>query len=460
MHLNAINFGEKLQSPGEKVIMLKRKITDYLSRWKENHGKECLLVNGARQVGKSYAITRFGQEAYDQFIAIDFVKSPELKSIFARSLDADEIYSRITLSIPGAHIIPGKTLLFLDELQECPEARSAFKYLAQDGRCDVIGSGSLLGVRFRSLDNAPSLPVGYERQITMGPLDFEEYLWARGFDEQAVRTLQGFLEREEAVPQAVNERMSQLLREHIVVGGMPAVVESFLGGLDFGAAHEAQLMLHNLYLDDVAKYAPTTERVKARACYLSLPRQLAKENTKFQYSVVEKRAGARKFESSVDWLIGAEVTLSCRAVSTISFPLASYEDGSRFRLYANDTGLLMAMFDFSMKAAIVDDTLSGPMKGGIYENVAACILSRAGIPLRYWASRNGNYKIEFVAERAAAPIPIEVKASRGSTASLNAVLANDNVRIGYKCADGANIDRDGKKTTIPLYMLPFVFKRE
>lgn len=438
--------------------MLKRKITRYLSWWKDNHGKECLLVNGARQVGKSYAISHFGQEAYDQFIAIDFVKNPELKSIFARSLDANEIYSRITLSIPRAHVIPGKTLLFLDELQECPEARSAFKYLAQDGRCDVIGSGSLLGVRFRSLNDAPSLPVGYERQITMGPLDFEEYLWGRGFDEQAISTLQGFLEREEAVPQAVNERMSQLLREHIAIGGMPAVVETFLGGLDYGAAHDAQLMLHNLYLDDVAKYAPATDRVKARACYLSLPRQLAKENTKFQYSVVEKRAGARKFEGSVDWLVGAEMALSCRAVSTISFPLASYEDDSRFRLYANDTGLLMAMFDFSMKEAVVNDTLSGPMKGGIYENVAACMLSRAGVPLRYWTSRNGNYEIEFVVERAASPIPIEVKASRGSTASLNAALANDNVRIGYKCAGGANVGRVGKKITLPLYLLPFVFK--
>lgn len=438
--------------------MLERKITHFLNRWKDSHGTECLLVNGARQVGKSYAVTRFGEASYDQLIIIDFVKNPELKSIFANSLDADEIYSRITLTIPNVRILPGRTLLFLDELQECPEARSAFKYLAQDGRCDVIGSGSLLGVRFRELANAPSLPVGYERQITMGPLDFEEYLWARGFDREATDSLQGFLEREEAVPRAVDEKMTRLLREYIAIGGMPAVVEAFLDGLDYGSAHEAQLMLHALYLDDVAKYAPPAERVKARSCYLSLPRQLAKENTKFQYSVVEKRAGARKFESSVDWLVGAEIALPCRAVSSLAFPLASYEDESRFRLYANDTGLLMAMFDFSMKAAIVNNTLTGPMKGGIYENVAACMLARANVPLRYWTSRNGAHEIEFIAERDAAPIPIEVKASRGSTASLNAVLADSVVRIGYKLAGEANIGRDGKKLTAPLYLLPFLFQ--
>ena len=440
--------------------MLERKITRYLRKWKESHGAECLLVNGARQVGKSYAVSRFGEEAYESVVSIDFVRDPQLKGIFSRSLEADEIYSRITLLIPGARIVPGRTLLFLDELQECPEARSAFKYLAQDGRCDVIGSGSLLGVRFRELSGAPSLPVGYERQVVMGPLDFEEYLWARGYGEGAANELRGFLAREEPVPRAANEEMSRLLREYLAVGGMPAVVEAFLAGLDWGAAHEAQLMLHGLYLDDVAKYAPPAERVKARACYLSLPRQLAKENTKFQYSVVEKRAGARKFEGSVDWLVGAEVALRCQAVTAMEFPLASYEDGSRFRLYANDTGLLMAMFDFSMKAAVVDDELSGPMKGGLYENLAACMLARAGVPLRYWTSRNGAHEIEFVAERGAAPVPLEVKASRGSTASLNSVLGLEGVRVGYKLGGGLNVGRDGKKVTLPLYMLAFLFDRD
>ena len=436
--------------------MLKRKIFDTLKAWKSTHGAECLLVNGARQVGKSFAIEAFGNSDYESFIKIDFIKQPELKFIFEDSLAPEDIYSRITLSIPGAQLLPGKTLIFLDEIQECPEARSAFKYLAQEGSYDVIGSGSLLGVRFRELKNAPSLPVGYERQITMRPLDFEEFLWARGYSEKALDTLRGYLEHTEPVPQAIHKPMMRQLREYLAIGGMPATVQSFVkGNGDFAAAHQQQLMLHESYLDDIAHYASAPERVKARACYLSLPRQLAKENTRFKYSEVEKRSSARKFEGSIDWLTSANMALRCNAVSTPTFPLASYENDSRFRLYANDTGMLMAMFDFSMKEAVVNNTLAGPMKGGLYENLIASILAQRGTPLRYWTSSNNKHEIEFLIEENAGIVPLEVKASRGATASLNAILERDDVQKGYKFIDG-NIGIDGKKHTLPLYMAAFL----
>ena len=215
-------------------------------------------------------------------------------------------------------------------------------------------------------------------------------------------------------------------------------------------------MLHTLYLDDIAKYAPSNDQVKARSCYLSLPAQLAKENTRFKYSVVEKRSNARKYEGSIDWICGANMTLKSTCVSTPSFPLASYEQTDRFRLYANDTGMLMAMFDFSMKQAVVDNTLVGPMKGGLYENLIAGMLAQKDIPLRYWMSQNSKYEIEFLVEQNATVAPIEIKASKGSTASLNAILERDDVRVGYKLIDG-NIGRDGKKITLPLYMALFLF---
>ena len=439
--------------------MLKRKMLDYLRSWKALGAKKCLLINGARQVGKSFIVDRFGEESYQSYIKLDFVEHPEQAGVFAGSLAADDVYSRITLFVPGATIVPGRTLLFVDEIQECPAARAAFKYLAMDGRCDVIGSGSLLGIRFREIeDNAPSLPVGYEQQVTMRPLDFEEYLWARGYGEGALETLQGFLDRMEPIPQALHQQMMGLLREYLAVGGMPAVVQAFVdSGCDFGAAHSEQVDLHALYLDDIARYAPSQERVKARACYLSLPRQLAKENTKFQYSVVEKRAGARKFAGSVDWLVGSEAVLRCQAVSTPAFPLASYEIDDRFRLYANDTGLLMAMFDFSMKASVVSNALAGPMKGGLYENLVATALAANGVPLRYWMSENGNREIEFLAERDACAEPVEVKASRGSTASLDFLLERDDVKRGYKLIDG-NVGQCGKKVTLPLYLAMFLYR--
>ncbi len=438
--------------------MLKRKMYHTLLEWKRSHINECLLLCGARQVGKSFLVTEFGNAEYEHFIAIDFVKNPELKAIFSESLSAETIYSRMTLLIPGIRLVPGETLIFLDEIQECPAARSAFKYLAQDGRFDVIGSGSLLGIRFTGMADAPSLPVGYERQITMHPLDFEEFLWARGYQSDAISLLKGFLDRMEAVPQAIHQAMMRYLREYAAIGGMPAVVEAFSSNADFGAAHDAQTMLHALYLDDIAKYAPASKRVKARSCYLSLPAQLAKENTRFKYSVVEKRSSARKYEGSVDWICGANMALRCECVSMPEFPLASHAQADRFRLYANDIGMLMAMFDFSMKRAVVDNTLTGPMKGGLYENLIAGMLAQKNIPLRYWISQNAKQEIEFLAEEDAAVVPVEVKASRGSTASLNAMLARENIKVGYKLIDG-NIGKDGKKITLPLYMAMFLFDR-
>ena len=438
--------------------MMKRKMLGYLREWRRAKHGEALLVKGARQVGKSFVVDQFGRSDYESFISIDFVKQPQMKTAFAGSLDPAEIFLQISLLMPGAHLIPGSTLLFLDEIQECPQARSALKYLAQDARFDTVASGSLLGIQYREDDVQPSIPVGYERAVEMRPLGFDEFLWARGYDEEAVASLSRYPESFEAVPQAVNDAMMRLFREYIAVGGMPSVVQAFVDSNDFGVVHDEQVKLLGSYRDDIAKYATASERVKARACYESLPRQLAKENTKFQYAVVEKRGTARKFEGSVDWLVGADMVLRCQAVSSLSYPLASYEDGSRFRLYANDTGLLIAMHDFDMKAAVVNNTLAGPMKGGLYENAVACMLAQNGVALRYWTSKDAKREIEFAGQRDAAVVPVEVKASRGTSLSFDEVLARDDVKLGYKLADG-NVGRSGKKVTLPLYLSMFLFRR-
>lgn len=437
--------------------MLQRKMLDYLRHWRTSHHQECLLINGARQVGKSYVVQWFGEQDYQHLVLVDFIKNPALSDAFSGSLEVDDITARLTLYLPDARFVPGQTLIFLDEIQECPQARAALKYFALDGRYDVIASGSLLGIRFRQMEEEPSLPVGYERQVTMRPLDFEEFLWALGYQPSALDTLKGFLARMEPVPASLNERMMRHLREYLAIGGMPAVVQAFVSENSFSSAHDAQLQLHALYLDDVARYAPPSERVKARACYLSLPQQLAKENTRFAYKTVEANGRARKFQSSVDWLVGAELALPCYALSTAKFPLTAYEQRDRFRLYANDTGLLMAMYDFAMKAAVVDNALTGPMKGGLYENLAACMLASHGKPLRYWMSSDSKSEIEFVLDgKHASVVPVEVKAGRGSSASLDSMLKRDDVEVGYKFIDG-NLGTDGKKVTLPLYMLAFLF---
>lgn len=441
--------------------MLKRKMMDRLKAWKETAAHECLLVTGARQVGKSYIVEAFGRQCYENFVCLDFIEHPEYRQIFSGSLDAHDIYRRISLLVPGAGVVPGRTLIFLDEIQECPAARTALKYLAIDGSCDVVASGSLLGIRFlqSEIDGGfSSVPVGFERAIEMHPLDFEEYLWARGYDEGATASLVELARAAEPIGGQVNEQMMSLVREYLAVGGMPAVVAEFVSSDSYQTAHDEQVKLLATYEDDIARYARPSERVKARACYRSLPAQLAKENTKFKYSVVERGGTARKFDGSVEWLEGADMVLRCDCVSTPRFPLAAYVDNSRFRLYANDTGLIMARYGFDMKAAVVGNTLKGPMKGGLYENLVACMLASNDVPLRYWMSSDGGREVEFVVDWDGSVVPVEVKASRGSTVSLDHMLERDDVKMGYKLISG-NAGVDGKKVTLPLWLAPFLFRR-
>ncbi len=432
--------------------MLRRKIAKTLKQWRRTKQHECLLVKGARQVGKTHAVVEFGTSSYESFIPINFIESPHLKTAFDGELSSSEIKKRLTLLVPGIKYVENSTLLFLDEIQECPNARTALKFLAQDTGMDVIASGSLLGL---SYPEVASIPVGYERQIEMFGLDFEEYLWAVGYDDHATDLLRDYLRKLEPVPDDVNQKMLGTMREYMAIGGMPAVVQTFVDTNNFTTAFSEQEMILNSYLDDIAKYASPADRNKARECYLSIPRQLAKENTKFKYGVVEKRGTARKFETSLDWLRDASLIRYCRAVTTPQFPLRAYEDEGRFRVYLNDPGLLCAMYGFDMMGAIANDELKGPMKGGIYENIVADMLAKAGCDLHYWMNDKGNIEIEFLLEKSAQAVPVEVKAKRGATASLDNMLARDDVAVGYKLA-ASNIGTSGKKITLPLYMACFL----
>lgn len=432
--------------------MLKRKILQSFRQWRNEHREECLLVKGARQVGKTYAISHFGQTEYRQFIPINFIESPELKAAFDGDLSSAEIKKRLSLLVPGITYVDGSTLLFLDEIQECPNARTSLKFLAQDPSIDVIASGSLLGLSYREVS---SIPVGYERQMEMFGLDFEEYLWAIGYDSQTTDTLRHHFQALKPLPEEVHQKMLRLFREFMAIGGMPAVVQSFVDKQNYSTTFAEQEMILNAYLDDIAKFADAGTRNKARECYLSIPRQLAKENTKFKYGVVKKGGTARKFETALDWLRDANIIRYCRAVTTPQFPLRAYEDESKFRVYAADPGLLTAMYGFEMMNAIVNDNLVGPMKGGLYENAVADMLSKAGADLHYWMNDKGNIEIEFLIEKSAQIVPVEVKAKRGSTASLNTMLERDDVPIGYKLS-ASNIGVSGKKITVPLYMAPYL----
>ena len=431
--------------------MLKRKFMQTLIDWKNRKSKECLLVKGARQIGKTFIIDMFGRKNYSNYIYINFFVQPNLKEVFDGALSADEIFKRMSVFLRDVKFVEKDTLIFLDEIQECPNARAALKFLALDGRYDVIASGSLLGINYKEV---PSIPVGYERQVEMHALDFEEFLWAIGVGEDTVTYIKTFFDKKEKVPYEVNEQMLAYMREYMVVGGMPEVVNTFISTKHYGEVYNVQQKIMSAYLEDIAKYASTTDKPKARNCFLSIPRQLAKENKKFQFSVVESGGRARKYENSLEWLRDANLISFCYNVSIPQFPLVAYERQDQFKIYLNDIGLLVSMYGFEMKQAILSDTLKGAMKGGIYENLIADIMIKKGLQLNYYKSDSSEQEIEFLISQNSDVLPVEVKAGNGVSISLNKFLQEIKPPLGYKFISG-NVGVVENKVTMPLYMAMF-----
>lgn len=439
--------------------MLKRKMYEQLLRWKNNKGKECLLIKGARQVGKTYLVREFAKAEYESFVEINFHMQSSLKVIFEGDKSAEEIYKRITANIPGVKLIPGKTLIFLDEIQKCANARTALKFLAEDGRYDVIASGSLLGLAYgkdadKDVEEVESVPVGYEKPLMMYSLDFEEFLWAYGYGSDTVEYLKNFFSSKEKIPFEVNEKFEAILNEYLVVGGMPEVVADFMEHKDFTRVQEIQDKILASYADDISQHAKGAEKVKVRKCYDSIPRQLAKENKKFKYSEVESKATARKFGDSIQWLRDANMAYICYNTTTPMLPLKAYEKDSEFKVYINDTGLLLALYGFATKQALLNGNLKGFAKGGIYENFVAETLVKSGYSLHYYKP-NDNSELEFVIERNGEVEPIEVKSGNTATKSLNQFIENFSPSVAFKLISG-NIGENERKISLPHYLTMFI----
>lgn len=439
--------------------MLERKLYKTLLEWKRSEKKECLLIKGARQVGKTYLVRAFGKKEYESFIEINFQEQSSLKAIFSGDKTADEIYKRMTANIPAIKLIPGRTLIFLDEIQKCADARTALKFMAQDARYDVIASGSLLGLRYGDDDDEEvgeieSVPVGYERAIMMHSLDFEEFLWAYGYDATAVSYLKEAFDGRKKIPTETNDRFESVLREFLVVGGMPEVVADFMLHKDFGRVQGLQEKILASYADDIAQHAKGVEKAKVRKCYDSIPRQLARENKKFKYSEVEKKSTSRKYGDSVQWLCDACLAHMCRNLSLPELPLNAYEKETEFKLYMNDTGLLLALYGFAAKQALLNGKLKGEAKGGIYENFVAETLVKNGYALHYFKP-DDSHELEFVIERNGGAVPLEVKAGNEATASLNSFIDEYGPSIAFKLI-GGNVGESGVKLSIPHYLAMFI----
>lgn len=433
--------------------MLRRKIYDKLLVWKNNKGKkDAILLRGVRQCGKTYIVREFGKREYKNFIEINFIERPDMQAVFSGNLDVDNMVQQIKLSMPGCQFIPGETLLFLDEIQDVPNARTSLKFWTQDGRFDCIASGSLLGMDYK---NEVSIPVGYEQQLIMRTLDFEEFIWALGAEVNLKEMLAPYVDGAKRVPEAMHNSLNKYLQEYMVVGGLPEVVDTYIATKDFYQVHLLQEKILRDYQDDIAKYALNQDKIKAKQCFLSIPRQLSKENHKFQYSVVEKKATARKFTSSLDWLHNAGLIDFAYNVNSPWFPLKAHVKEDQFRVYLCDIGLLVAMYGYQLKIALLSDALEGPAKGGIYESLVADILAKRGEELYYYKKEDSTLEIEFILERDCKLVPVEVKARKGSTRSLNELLKMDNIERGYKLT-AQNTGVVEKKITLPLYMAAII----
>ena len=431
--------------------MLKRKITDELIKWKNKKDHMCLLVKGARQVGKTFSIEKFANEHYKYFVRINFDETPGYKSIFENDLDVDTLVKQISLRVPNAKLVPNETVIFLDEIQNCPEARTALKFFAIDGRFDVIASGSMLGVNYNKV---PSFPVGYVDYIDMYSLDFEEYLWANGVLDQSIQDIKEYYESKAPVPQAMHDRMLELFKEHIVVGGMPKVVDSFITDKNFADVLDLQRGIIRDYTDDIAQYADGAEKVKARECFLSIPKHLSKDYKKFRYGLVEKGGTSRKFGGSLMWLYDAGIVNFCYNLAAPELPLEGNARSDIFKVYMKDTGLLVAMLEDGSQKDIISGDL-GIYKGAIYENIIADVFSKKNKKL-YYFEKNSRIEIDFFIRYNKIATAVEVK-SAGNTKSKSMVSAIENFKVkqGIKLST-KNVGVRNNVISLPLYMSIFL----
>ena len=436
--------------------MLKRKATKFIKKWVESKDKKCLIVQGARQTGKTYIVERFAEENYDEYVEINFKQMPSAMDIFIGDLTVDNMVMAMRFRFPEKKIIPGKTMIFFDEIQECQEAITSLKFWAIDNRFDVIASGSLLGIDYK---RASSYPVGYVDYLKMYGIDFEEFLWGMGISDDMIKSLHGYLETKSVIPEVINSQMMNYYRQYIAIGGMPEVVQKYIDTKDFRQVDRIQGSLLQGYLYDIAHYATSEEKVKAEKCYLSLAKQLLdKENHKFQYKEVEHGGRAQKYFSSIEWLLRADMVHLCKLVTDVRFDLDDYSRDDFFRAYTTDLSLLMAMKDFSLKQRIVENTITGNSKGGIFECAIADALYKKGYQLYFYKNETTRKEIDVIIQKDGKVVPIEVKSGNTRANSLKALIKkNKDISFGYKFVDGnIGVSEDGI-ITLPLYMVAFIY---
>lgn len=454
--LKVLYYGIRTRVRG--YIMLKRKIEYRLMEWKNTENHKPLIIKGCRQCGKTFSVLNFAKMNYKHVVYLNFFENPDYAAVFAGSLEVDNLVMMLSAMLGNSAVFEaGETVLVLDEIQDCPEARTALKFFRTDGRYDVIGTGSLLGVKGYGKE-PKSIPVGSETVIDMYPLDFEEFLWANGINESMVEILERSLDTETPVPEALHKRMRQLLLQYVVVGGMPDAVQTFVDKKQMNEVLRIQRDIVRSYVDDMVKYAEKKDKSCIKECFQSIPKQLSKENKKFQYAVVKKGSTASKYAGSLQWIEDAGIIDRCYNLSITELPLDGNAIKDTFKVYMCDCGLFVSMLEDGTQYDILQGNLYG-YKGAIFENLIADIFAKMGRKL-YYFHKDSGLEIDFVIRYKGECTLVEVKASTGNTKSTKTILKHPekyHVNSAIKLGD-YNVGRAEQILTLPLYMA-FLLRR-
>ena len=437
--------------------MLKRKIDKYLTDWKNRPDRKPLIIKGARQIGKTRSVEWFASQNYASVIEINFIEQKKYREIFNDGFEVDAILKNISLLNPELKFIPGNTIFFFDELQACPNCATSLKFFKLDGRFDVICSGSLMGISYNEIE---SNSVGYKEDYEMHSMDFEEFLWAMGYNDEFTADLLSHMLDVRPLSELQMDTLMSLFRDYVIIGGMPEVVSMYVRNKNFSGTLDIQRQLLKDYEEDITKYVEGLDKAKVKAVYNHISTFLAKENKRFQITKIARNARNRDYMGCVEWLADAGVVNVCYCLNQPELPLKGNYDPKMYKIYFKDTGLLIASLDEEAQEDLRANKNLGTYKGAIYENIVGDMLVKQGYRLFYYHSDRPALEMDFFIRSADSLIPVEVKANDGATASLNRLLNDDKyndvkygIKLGYR-----NIGFNGKFYIFP-YFLTFLLRR-
>lgn len=436
---------------------LKRKIDEYLIEWKKDEHKLPLIIKGARQIGKTNAIRNFGKNNYKTYIEINFALQPQFKTIFEDGFEVDNIIKNITLKLPEIELNENNTLIFFDEIQECVSTATSLKAFKEDGRYDVICSGSLMGINYKEIE---SNSVGNKEDYIMRSLDFEEFLWAKGYKTEQINDLYRNMSELKPLSNTQYEVMMSNFKDYMIVGGMPAIVSRFVENKNFSGILKMQQQILLDYEEDITKYAGGLDKTKILNCYRKIPVFLGNENKKFQISKIANGARSREYVGVVEWLENAGIVNVSYAMEQASLPLKGNYNPDNYRLYFADAGLLIGSLDEETQEDLRNNENMNTYKGALYENIIGDMLVKAGYQLYFYKDDSKKIEMDFMIRDKQSLIPVEVKANDNATISLNNLINNNlykDIKYGIKLCN-KNIGFNGKFYTFP-YFLTFLLKR-